>query len=71
MAYPRTFLHPNDNEWINTFGDVMWSVRGAPAGMAGPHTTAASRVGQADNQRQKIGFRCGKDKPKRAAQVTP
>lgn len=58
LAYDRTFLHPNANEWITTFGDVNYVLRGVPNTHAGPATTAASRAGHADNMRAKIGFRC-------------
>ncbi|MFT5432831.1 MAG: sulfatase activating formylglycine-generating enzyme, partial [Myxococcota bacterium] len=57
-AYDRTHLHANANEWITTFGDVSYVLKGSPAGQAGPGTTAASRSGHADNMRAKIGFRC-------------
>lgn len=62
-AYDRTFLHPNANEWITTFGDPSYVLRGVPAGHVGPATTAASRAGHADNMRAKIGFRCAQDAP--------
>ena len=62
-AYDRTFLHPNANEWINTFGDPSYVLRGAPAGHEGPATTATSRAGHSDNMRAKIGFRCVKEGP--------
>jgi len=60
-AYDRTFLHPNANEWINTFGDPNHTVRGVPTMQSGPATTAASRAGHADNMRARIGFRCAVD----------
>jgi formylglycine-generating enzyme required for sulfatase activity len=60
-AYNRIFLHPNANEWINTFGDPNHSVRGVPTMQSGPATTAASRAGHADNMRARIGFRCAKN----------
>lgn len=62
-AYDRTELHPNANEWIAQFNDQINVIRGAPGGQEGPATTAASRSGQADNMRARIGFRCAKDGP--------
>ncbi len=62
-AYDRTALHPNANEWINTYGDPLFALRGVPAGHVGPHTTAAGRAGHADNMRTRVGFRCAKDGP--------
>ncbi len=60
-AYDRTHLHPNANEWITSFGDPSYALRGVPAGHAGPGTTGSSRAGHADNMRAKIGFRCAID----------
>ena len=60
-AYERTHLHPNANEWITSFGDPSYALRGVPAGHAGPGATGASRAGHADNMRAKIGFRCAID----------
>ncbi len=62
-AYDRTALHPNANEWIAQFNEQINVIRGAPGGQEGPATTAASRSGQADNMRARIGFRCAKDGP--------
>lgn len=58
LAYDRTHLHPNADEWIVTFGAPSLAVRGVPNGQVGPSTTAAARVGQADGTRARIGFRC-------------
>jgi len=60
LAYPRLTLHRNANEWITTFGDPSYVVRGVPAGQVGTAATAASRAGHADNMRARIGFRCAK-----------
>ena len=57
-AYDRTFLHDNANEWVVTFDPFMTAVRGAPPGRVGPATTAATRTGQNQYQRGRIGFRC-------------
>lgn len=65
FAYDRTTLHPNANEWITTYGDPSYSLRGVPTGHVGPATTASSRAGHADNMRARIGFRCAKDGPKK------
>ncbi|HIN85369.1 MAG TPA: hypothetical protein EYN06_02730, partial [Myxococcales bacterium] len=68
MAYSRSTLHRNANEWITVFGDPSYAVRGVPSGQVGPATTAASRSGHADNMRARIGFRCAQDAYKRKVQ---
>ncbi len=59
-AYRREHLHPNENEWVTTYGDPSFTLRGVPSGQEGPATTASSRAGHADNMRARIGFRCAR-----------
>jgi formylglycine-generating enzyme required for sulfatase activity len=61
MAYSRSSLHRNANEWITVFGGYAFALRGVPSGQIGPATTASSRSGHADNMRARIGFRCAQD----------